>query len=117
MSTDDEKRGFLRYLAISFPILIDAPSLSDFMLDPVEISLGGYKVVVPERPAVGEIFNCSIEVEGDLYEGCQGKVAWVTEIEADPPTWSVGMSVHMPEARRMDYQAAMKKVIDTLGER
>ncbi len=111
MSSDTERRVFPRHIAVSFPVLIDAPSLSDFMLDPVDISLGGYRVVVSERPAVGDSFDCSVEVQGKLFEECQGRVVRVIKNEADPPTWSVGMTLQPPKFRRIDYEEAMKKVI------
>ncbi len=85
MSADTERRVFPRYLAVSFPIMIEAPSLSDFMLFPVNISLSGYKVVVSECPAVGDLFDCSVEVKGKLFEECHGRVARVIENEATPP--------------------------------
>ena len=107
MSIGAEKRAFPRHLAISFPILIDAPFLSGIMLDPVDVSMGGYRVVVSERPAVGDLFDCSVEVQGKLFAECHGKVARVIENEADPPTWSVGMSLQPPESQRIDYEDAM----------
>ena len=111
MSADMERRVFPRYVAMLFPILIDAPSLSDFMLDPVDVSLGGYKVVVSECPVVGDLFDCSVEVKGKLFEECHGRVARVIENEADPPTWSVGMSLQPPEDQRIDYEELMNRVI------
>ncbi len=107
MSIGAEKRAFPRHMAISFPILIDAPSLSDLMLDPVDVSLGGYGIVVSRRPAVGDLFDCSVEVQGKLFDECHGKVARVTENEADPPTWSVGMSLQPSKDQRIEYENAM----------
>ena len=111
MSIDSEKRVFPRYLAISFPILIDAPSISDFMLDPVDISMGGYKVEVFECPEVGNLFECSVEVNGKLFEKCHGRVARVIENETAPPSWFVGMSLQPPEDQRTDYEKAIKRII------
>ncbi len=110
MSIGTEKRAFPRHLAISFPILIDAPSLSGIMLDPVDVSMGGYRVVVSERPTVGDLFDCSVEVQGKLFDECHGRVARVIENEADPPTWSVGMSLQPPDSQRIDYEDAMNEL-------
>jgi hypothetical protein len=111
MSVDTEQRSFPRYLAVSLPILIDAPSLSDLMLDPVDVSLGGFKVVVSERPAVGDHFDCSVEIQEKIFEECHGRVARVIENDADPPTWSVGMSLQPPADQRIGYEEAMKRFI------
>ncbi len=81
------------------------------MLDPVDISLGGYKVVVSERPAVGDLFDCSVEVQGKLFEECHGRVAQVIENEAAPLKWFVGMSLQPPEDQRIDYEEVMNGII------
>ena len=112
MNIGTEKRAFPRYLAISFPILIDAPSLSGIMLDPVDVSMGGYRVVVSERPAVGDLFDCSVEVQGKLYEECHARVVQVIENEAAPLRWFVGMSLQPPEDQRIDYEETMNGIID-----
>ena len=106
-----ERRVFPRYVAMSFPILIDAPSLSDFMLDPVDVSLGGFQIVVSECPAVEDLFDCSVEIKGKLFEECQGRVARVIENEADLPTWYIGMSLQPPEDQRIDYEELMNRII------
>ncbi len=112
MSTNTERRVYPRYLAVSFPILIDAPSLSDFQLFPVDISLGGYKVVVSECPVVGDLFDCSVEVKGKLFEECHGRVARVIENETAPLSWFVGMSLQPPEDQRIDYEETMNGIIE-----
>ena len=80
-----DKRQFQRFSIFSFPILIDAPSLSDFVLDPEDISLGGFRVVVSEEPKIENLIDCSVEMKGKEYQGCNARIAWISEIETDPP--------------------------------
>jgi hypothetical protein len=110
MSIGTEKRAFPRYLAVSFPVLIDPPSLSDVMLDLVDVSLGGYRVVVTERPAEGDRFDCSVEIKGKLFPECRGKVARVIENKTDLPIWFVGMSLHPAEDQLIAYEDVMNEL-------
>ena len=108
MSNTAEKRQFHRYSIFSFPILIDAPSLSDIMLDPEDFSLGGFRVVVSEEPTIGDLVDCSVELKGKEYQGCNVRIAWTSENETDPPTWSVGLSFSTPQTQPSDFYLAME---------
>ncbi len=117
MPTASDKRRFPRYPInfVLFPVLIEAPELAEFMLDPQDISMGGFRVVVPEKPEPGDTFYCTIELKGKKYDECEVRVAWVHQNEAIPSTWAVGLSLRVPPERRPEFEGVMHQVLADLG--
>jgi hypothetical protein len=107
-----EKREFPRY---SLPILIDAPSLATHPLVPEDISQSGFRIDVSERPEPGDVVECSIVVNGKLFQGCRARVRWVTNNEIFTYSWAIGLSVEIDAGRRADYDAALDEVFGAMG--
>ena len=70
---------------------------------------------LPKRPEIGNTVDCSIEIEGRVFEGCQLRVVWMMENELDNDTWSVGLSLRKPEERQEEIDAALNEVFNRLG--
>lgn len=117
MSNGKEKRRFPRYAHPAIPVRITVPDFSDAQLAPREVSLEGFMVAeIPKRPEIGGTADCSLEIGGQVFEGCQVRVVWLMENESDNTTWSVGISLRKPEERREEIDAALKEVFDCLGD-
>lgn len=117
MDTGSEKRRLTRYSYPSFAVLIFAPSLSEVMLYPEDITLDGFKVEISYKPKVGNLINFSVDIKGQIFEDYQAKVVWVNQNEIDTPTWSVGLSLHTPKDKEGDFYASLKKAFAELGEK
>jgi hypothetical protein len=90
MSTEDERREYSRF---TIPVIIDAQGISDIFLVPEDVSAGGFRVVVSKKPIIGESIPCTIQVLGENFQDCRGRVIWSTEISGAPGTWSIGFRV------------------------
>ena len=117
MADGSEHRRFPRFPInfVLFPVLISAPALTDLTLDPHDISMGGFKVLLPEEPTVGETFASSIELRGKPYDGCQVRVAWTQKNSTRPPSWTTGLALILPEQGRQDFQGRLQTVLTDVG--
>lgn len=104
-----EHRIFSRHPVYSNLVLIDAPSVSDVLLSPRDISFGGFMIESPRELEAGEEIECAIEIEGKNFPGCRATAAWRVKNQTDPPTWNVGFSVQVPENLQADFEDAMKQ--------
>jgi hypothetical protein len=74
----------------------------------VDISLGGFRVTLHDEPKVGEVIICSIDILNKVFEGCSMTVARVEENDGDPPSWTTGMSIKIPDNLRAEFEATLK---------
>ena len=56
---------------------------------------------------VGEKIECSIEVSGKFFMGCQASLARRSENGNDPPTWNMGFSLNVPDDQKSSFLSAM----------
>ncbi len=115
MNTESNKRSSNRRPNAAFIVLIDAPSHSDVLLEPMDISLGGFRVQFQAKPEMGEVIPCSVDILNVVYEGCRMTVARVEEDENDPPTWTVGISLDVPDNLKDEYEASLKVAFPEVG--
>ena len=104
-----EHRIFSRHPVYSNLVLIDAPSVSDVLLSPRDISFGGFMLESPRELEPDEEIECAIEIKGKKFSGCRATAARRVENKTDPPTWNVGFSVQVPESIQADFEDAMKQ--------
>lgn len=118
MSHPSEHRRSPRYPInfVLFPVLISAPGLTDLTLDPHDISMGGFKVLLPEEPTVGETFISSIELRGKIYDGCQVRVAWTDKNTTQPPSWSTGLALVLPDHGKQEFEGRLSQVLTDIGK-
>ena len=79
MSDESNKRSSNRQPNAAYIVLIDAPTHSDVLLEPMDISLGGFRVQFQAKPEMGEVIPCSVDILNQVYEGCRMTVARVEE--------------------------------------
>jgi hypothetical protein len=109
MSPGVEHRTSHRHPVYSNLVLIDAPVISDVLLSPRDISVGGFMVESPRLFDVGEEVECTIEVSGKSFMGCQASLAWRSENGNDPPTWNMGFSLNVPDEQKSGFLSAMEE--------
>ncbi|MDP7169672.1 MAG: PilZ domain-containing protein [Nitrospinota bacterium] len=85
-------------------------------LDPEDISLGGFKVVVPNQPRVGDVIKCYVKLKGKRYENCRAQVAWVSEKDSDHSSWEVGVALDMEEDERAGFHSDFIEVLKEMGK-
>ena len=74
--------------------------IPDGPLHPEDFSTGGFKVKLTKCPAVDDRCGCDIQVYGVSLANLKGRVVRVEENGTDPNTWSVGLSIDIPEDDR-----------------
>jgi hypothetical protein len=109
MLGEAEHRVNRRHPVYSNLVLIDSARLSEVLLSPRDISLGGLMVESPVQVEAGEVIECSIEIKGKHFFECKAKAAWIKEIESDSPAWDIGFSLEIPEAFLEAFKAAMEE--------
>ncbi len=97
------------------PVVILASSLSRSPLMLEDVSETGFRVMVFRKPQSGTEHVLAIQAADSIIGRCRGKVAWLRENATQPVTWSVGLDLQMPEAKRKDFVAALEKVIAKQG--
>ncbi|MBI3127416.1 MAG: PilZ domain-containing protein [Candidatus Tectomicrobia bacterium] len=114
---DSDQRRFPRFPInfVLFPVLISAPGLTDLTLDPHDISMGGFKVLLPEEPEVGSTFTSSIELRGKTYPECKVRVAWTHKNNTQPPSWSTGLALLLPGPGE-EFQGRLNQVLTEVGK-
>ncbi|HBK78304.1 MAG TPA: hypothetical protein DDZ83_01235 [Nitrospinae bacterium] len=106
MQMNEEKREFTRFAypsgkeAPAVELLVFLPELADGPLHPEDFSTGGFKVKLTKCPAVDDRCGCDIQVYGVSLANLKGRVVRVEENGTDPKTWSVGLSIDIPEDDR-----------------
>lgn len=109
---EKDKRGVPRHV---LPILVEAPSLSSEPLVPENISHVGFRVEVTVRPMLGDLLECTLTVDGNVFPHCGAKVRWVINNEVSLSSWSVGLSIEVAEERRADFESALDAVFRDYG--
>ena len=117
-----QHRRFIRYQFVESPILIEIPELSPVMIEPVNISWGGFevpeeaigelgaKVSLPEplrRPEPGMSLDCDLEVLKQVFPGLAVEVPWAAA-EREEASWTLGVRIFVPEDQRARFWSAMK---------
>ena len=95
MIDKEERRRHFRY---TIPVLIDAPDISEVPLVPEDVSVGGFQVIVPVKPEIGEVVRCNISVFDELFNDCFGRVAWTGINDQTPGSWVIGIRVEHAES-------------------
>ncbi len=108
MNEDANKRSSSRQPNAAFVVLIDAPTHSEVLLEPMDVSLGGFSVLLHEKPELGEVIECEIDVMNKVFEGCRMTVVRVEENNGDIPTWTTGMSLEVPPSFQREFEGALK---------
>jgi hypothetical protein len=108
MNDGANKRSSSRQPNSAFVVLIDAPTHSEVLLEPVDVSLGGFSVLLHEKPELGEVIECEVDILNKVFEGCRMTVVRVEEYEGTPPTWTVGMSLDVPQNFQSSFEEALK---------
>ncbi|OGL62189.1 MAG: hypothetical protein A3J27_05790 [Candidatus Tectomicrobia bacterium RIFCSPLOWO2_12_FULL_69_37] len=118
MAKTSNQRKFPRFPInfVLFPVLISAPGLTDLTLDPHDISMGGFKVLLPEEPTVGSMFTSSIELRGKTYNECKVRVAWTLKNNTQPPSWSTGLSLFVPGSGKEEFEGRLRQVMTDIGK-
>ncbi len=109
MPGEAEHRVYRRHPVFSNLVLIEAPRLSEVLLSPRDISLGGFMIESPIQVEAGEVVDCSIEIKGKHFFNCKAKAAWIKEIESDSPAWDIGFSLEIPSANIETFKTAMEE--------
>ena len=117
-------RRFRRYEFDDPPILVEIPEFSPVMLEPKNISWGGFEV--PEEgtdllgvkmnltgvlrpPEPGTIVACGLEVMNQDFQGLTALIPWVDADKENPSAWTIGLSIAVPQDRLADFRSAMKR--------
>jgi hypothetical protein len=123
MADPAEKRRFRRYAFAESPVLVEIPDLSLVMLEPENLSWGGFesveseldvlglklKLSSPLRPlASGLKMECNLEVAGEFFQGLAAQVRWVSLEDMKRAEWTLGMLVTLPGEELDRFRAAMK---------
>lgn len=108
MATTIGERAHERKNTDSGLVIFDAPALSREKISPKDISLGGLLIESSVPLKVCDTIECSIQIAGNTFMGCEATVAWKTEIGATPSVWQMGFLLRVPENRRNDYKTAIE---------
>ena len=112
MARKNELRAYSRF---RIPVVIDAPSVSDFPLIPEDVSAGGFCIISPRQLEVGVVFTCSIQTGEEVFGSCVGEVVWVREGPAATPFWIMGISVKSLAGDRARLATLLQKLSERLG--
>ena len=111
------------------PILVEIPDLSPVMLEPKNISWGGFEV--PEKkidtlgakmnpagllrhPEPGMRVECGLEVMDQDFQGLVAEIPWVAEDKENPSAWTFGLRIAVPEDQLAGFRSAMKRSFSQL---
>ncbi len=110
MNMPDEfanKRQFSRYV---YPIELEAPALSEVPLVPKDISAGGFRLILMEKPELEMEIDCAVRIDKDVFHDCRARVSWVRVSESDLFSWNVGFHLILAEERREKLEATLQEV-------
>lgn len=100
-----------RYPRFDLPVLIESAALSDVPLVPEDISAGGFMVVLPERPEVERVVECTLQVLGGVFPGCRARVMWARENGEVPGAWTAGLAVELAGPDRDRLAATLESLL------
>lgn len=106
-----DKRRHVRY---QIPMSTVLPKISEVPLDVEDISRGGFRVVVTQKPEKDSQIEGSLLRSGKLIARFFGRVVWYSECTQQPSSWTIGISmdVHGGDESRLadEIQAAINMV-------
>ena len=100
----EENRLFPRYF---LPVVIQVPDVSDLPLVPEEISAGGFKVFVTNKPPRGDQVECSIQIANEVFDNCRATVVW--DQDNGDGTWYAGISIESLTEERVFFELTLDK--------
>lgn len=103
----ENKRKFDRFM---LPVVIDAPNISELPIIPEDVSAGGFKIMLVEKPQQGALVNCSIRLAGESFDNCRAHIAWLKENPESPGTWFVGLEIEAMDGNQEDFNSLIQKV-------
>ena len=109
MGEAKERREHARY---RIPVVLDAPSVSEHPLVPDDVSAGGFCVMCPRKPEVGETFVCSIQTGDEVFRNCVAEVIWA---RGGGQRWSMGLSVKSLGSDRVRLAGLLQELTERLG--
>jgi len=112
MKSGEERRRHRRY---SIPVLVEAPSLSEFPLVPEDVSAGGFQVIASAKPNQGSGVELTVQIYDKVFRRCRAQVVWVKELQTDPVTWAVGLSMEMRQERQKEFAQLLEKAFAEIG--
>lgn len=80
-----------RWTRFRFPVIVNAPALSDLPIIPEDVSTAGFRAILESDPEMGLTVCCAIEIAGEVFVGCEGEVVWVKK--AGRGGYEAGVSV------------------------
>ncbi len=101
----DERRQFVRFENIfddshkTAFLSVEIPELAEGPIQPEDLSTGGFRINVAERPEVGAEIKCAVRVFESILPNVSGQVVRVDKIESSP-SWSVAVSLRISDAER-----------------
>ncbi len=112
MSDSENKRTHVRYAVAATAHM---SILSNKPLQVEDISTGGFKVTVPRDPSGDFHHRFSLHLPNLHLKELLGKVAWSIENPANPPSWTIGVSmdVHGGDADRLNEE--LLAAVNTAG--
>lgn len=129
MPAPAENRRFRRYAFEESPILLEMPGLCQVLLEPEDISWGGFEQPVRElgilgaklklpgtlqRPRPGMSVDCGLEILGEGFPGLTASVPWASTIGGDDSECTIGVTIRVPEDQLARFRAAMKQSFSRL---
>lgn len=107
MQKNDERRLYRRF---EIPVVIDSTDLSPHPIVPEDVSAGGFKLVVSQKPKLHSEASCTLQIADDVFENCKGHVVWVKNVDSQPPSWEIGLTVKLTEGRANELELALEKL-------
>ncbi|MBT3350040.1 MAG: hypothetical protein HOC91_01310 [Nitrospinaceae bacterium] len=115
MVDSSNKRISSRQPNAAFVVLIDAPTHSEVLLEPMDVSLGGFSVLLHDKPDLGEVIDCEVDILNNVFESCRMTVVRVEENDEETPTWTTGMSLEVPPNFQSSFKEALKAAFPEVG--
>ena len=103
----------------SMPVVIHAPALSDDPLVPEGVSNNGFRLTVREKPTVGLVVRCTIQIYDEIdeiYENCFGRVAWTGNHPKRAGARYIGFLLESPNGDGDRMSRKLKELTDMTRE-
>lgn len=98
-----------RHSRHELPVVVTVSTISELPLVPEDVSAGGIRLTVSKAPAPVTEVDCAIQFAGATFRISPARVVWIRPNEDDPPTWSVGLSMDLPDREREEFEAAVRE--------
>lgn len=122
-------RRFSRYEFDEPPILVEIPDLSPVMLEPKNISWGGFEVPEEKIDVLGAKMNltgvlrhlepgmtvgCGLEVMSRDFQDLVAVIPWAAANKENPSAWTFGLRIGVPQDQLAGFRSAMKRSFSQL---